>query len=113
MGDKGLTPSQILGFLIALASIIGIAIGAEHHFATEFQRIEDKNVLAGMINQVDRKNDKMHLEMQIDQTTNRLWDTQDRLKKDPNNEELQRRERELKERQERQKRQLKQYEGTL
>jgi predicted outer membrane protein len=50
---------------------------------------------------------RYQVEQSIDKTTDRIWSTEDRLKKQPTNEELQQQKRELEERKRRLEQQLK------
>jgi len=82
--------TKIAGIITALAVIIGTAWSLDSRWAyrADFE--------------------KYQAEQSLDKTTDRLWDTQDRLKKKPQDEELQKRERELIERKRRIEMDLKQ-----
>lgn len=79
----------------ALVTIIGGAWAVESHFARKAELAE-----------LGKAFQSYQLEQAVSETTNRLWNTEDRLKKQPTNEDLQRQERELKERKKRLEQQL-------
>lgn len=83
----------------ALVTIIGGAWAVEKHFAKADQLAE-----------LSKSFQRYQMEQQVDQTTERLWSTEDRLKKQPTNEELKERKRELEERKRRLEKQLDQIE---
>ena len=90
---------QIAGIISALAVIIGTAWALDQRWAYRSDFAE-----------LGKNFQRYQLEQQADQTTERLWSTEDRLKKQPANEELQERKRELEERKRRLEKQLEQIE---
>ena len=94
-------PLKLLaGIVAALVTILGGAWAVESHYAKAVELAE-----------LGASFQRYQVEQSIDQTTNRLWDAQDRLKKQPKNEELQKQERELLERKKRLELQLQKIEG--
>lgn len=89
---------KVAAIIAALTTIIGTAWTLDRRWAYRCDVAE-----------LGRAFQKHQVEQSIDQTTNRLWDTQDRLKKDPDNEELQRQKRELEERKRRLEMQQQQF----
>jgi hypothetical protein len=81
-------PLRLLaGIVAALVTIIGGAWAVECHYAKAVEVAE-----------LGKAFQQHQIEQQIDITTDRLYQTQDRLKKKPKNEELLERKRELEER---------------
>ena len=87
--------TKIAGIITALAVIIGTAWSLDRRWAyrTDFAEL-------------GKSFQRYQVEQQIDQTTERMWSTEDRLKKQPSNTELKERKRELEERKKRLEQQL-------
>jgi hypothetical protein len=83
----------------ALVTIIGGAWAVDNHFARKVEVAE-----------LGKAFQQYQTESSLDKTTDRLWNTEDRLKKQPGNEELQAQRRELMERKRRLEIQLHQIE---
>ena|SRR3990172_13420 len=88
---------QIAGIISALVIIIGTAWSLDQRWAYRSD-----------FSELGKNFQRYQIEQQIDQTTERLWSTEDRLKKNPTNEELQERKRELEERKKRLEQKLEQ-----
>ena len=87
--------TKIAGIITALAVIIGTAWSLDSRWAYRKDFAE-----------LGKSFQRYQVEQQIDQTTERMWNTEDRLKKQPTNAELQERKRELEERKKRLEQQL-------
>jgi len=88
---------QVAGIISALAVIIGTAWALDQRWAYRSDFAE-----------LGKNFQRYQIEQQVDQTVQRIWDTEDRLKKNPASQELQERKRELEERKKRLEQKLEQ-----
>jgi predicted nucleic acid-binding Zn-ribbon protein len=90
---------KIAAVIVALTTIIGTAWTLDKRWAYRCD-----------VTELSQSFRKFQVEQSIDKTTDRIWSTEDRLKKQPTNEELQQQKRELEERKRRLEHQLQQIE---
>ena len=95
-----MTLTKIAAIIAALAGILTTAWALDTRWAYRQDFAE-----------LGRAFQAYQVEQSIDKTTDRLWSTEDRLKKQPANEELQQQRRELEERKKRLELQLQQIQG--
>lgn len=92
-----------------IATIAGGTLKAEYHFAKEAQRSVDKKEVLDRIAQVENKWEKRDMERDLNAASDRLFDTKQKLKREPASVELLKDKEDLEERKEKLKLQLKQF----